>query len=114
MPASLSSSACSSSRVISSAMALMRPTLLAHRAQQAHRLDRQLGAAQDDVAHLTHLQLEALDLEQGDRLGGLLHLVDGIVEQADQLLDVAAVEGGDEGAPRPTSTARVMASARSS
>ncbi len=47
------------------------------------------------------MRLEIPHLEQSDRLGGLLHLVDGVVEQADQVDDVAAVEGRDEGAADP-------------
>ncbi|MGY3410511.1 hypothetical protein ACVWZV_006624 [Bradyrhizobium sp. GM5.1] len=31
-------------------------------------------------------------------MAGLLHLVDGVVHRGDQVLDVAAVERGDEGA----------------
>ena len=45
-----------------------------------------------------HLGLELGRLEQHDGLRRLLHLVDGVVHPPDQVLDVAAVEGGDEGA----------------
>ena len=54
--------------------------------------DGQLGGLHDDVAHLAHLGLEGAHLEQRDRLGGLVHLVDGVVHRGDQVLDVAAVE----------------------
>ena len=73
-------------------MALMRAAFSLHGGKQAHRFHRQFGAAQDDVGHLAHLQLEFRHLEQGDGLGRLLHLVDGVIELVDQLLDVAAVE----------------------
>ena len=61
-------------------------------------LQRQFGAAQHDVGHLAHLQFEVGDFEQGDGLGGLLHLVDSVVQLADQVLDVAAIERRDEAA----------------
>ena len=101
MPASLSSSACSSSRVISSVMALMRAAF--SRIAPSRPTASTVSSAQRRMMsrHLAHLRLEAGDLEQGDGLGGLLHLVDGVVEQADQVLDVAAVERRDEGAPHP-------------
>jgi hypothetical protein len=41
---------------------------------------------------------KVLDLEQADDLGGLAHLVDGVVQRGGQVLDVAAVERRDEGA----------------
>ena len=66
--------------------------------EQRHRLEHELCRLHHDLAHLLHLRLEAFHLEQGDGLGGLVHLVDGIVERVDQILDVGAVERGDEGA----------------
>ena len=75
-----------------------RAGVLADVGEQRHRLCDQLGALDDGVAHLAHLRLEVLHLEQHDRLGGLLHLVDRVVHRRDQVLDVAAVEGRDEGA----------------
>ena len=85
--------------MISSVSALSRAGVLADRAQQRHRLQHQLRRLQDDLAHLLHLRLEAAHFEQRDGLGGLVHLVDGIVQRADQVLDVGAVERRDEGAP---------------
>ena len=79
-------------------MAFRRGALRAHVAQQLGRFKREVGGLDGDVAQLAHLRREFGDLEQGDRLGGLLHLVDGVVERGGQVADVAAVEGGDEGA----------------
>src|SRR5712691_394017 len=73
--------------------------LLADRAQERHRFLDQHGALHDGVAHLLHLRREGADVEQHHRLRGLLHLVDGIVHRRDEILDVAAIERRDEGAP---------------
>jgi len=54
---------------------------------------------------------KSLDLEQDDGFGRLLHLVDGVVHQADQILDVAAVERGDERPPHRQHHLAVTASA---
>src|SRR5690348_8049238 len=72
--------------------------LLADGAQERHRLLNQHGAFDDGVAHLLHLRRERADVEQHDGLGGLLHLVDGVVHRGDEILDVAPVERRDEGA----------------
>ena len=70
----------------------------ADRAQERHRFEHQVRRLHDDVAHLAHLRLEAFDLEQVDDLGGLVHLIDGVVHRRDQVLDVGAIERRDEGA----------------
>ncbi len=114
MPASCIWSARSSMRVISSATALMRAALLETELEQGHRLDRQLGGAHDDAAHLDHRRLEARDLEQGDRLGGLLHLVDGVVEEVISSLMSPRSKGVMKLRRTASSTSRVMASAASS
>ena len=67
--------------------------------QQRHRLLQEAGAAQDGVAHALQFGVGLRHLEQRDGLRRLLHLVDRVVHPRDQRLDVAAVEGGDEGAP---------------
>ena len=67
--------------------------------QQRHALLHQFGAFDDGVGHVLHLRRERGHVEQPDRLGGLLHLVDGVVHRGDQVADVAAVERRDEGAP---------------
>ena len=72
--------------------------ILADVAQKRHRALYQFRACERVLAHLLHLPLEAVHLEQRDGLGGLVHLVDRVVERADQVLDVAAVERRDEGA----------------
>ena len=74
-----------------------RPTRLAH--------------STSSVAHFAHRRLEGAHLEQHHGLGGLLHLVDGVVHGGDQVLDVAAVERGDEGAADRGQHSRVMLSA---
>src|SRR6266550_14943 len=71
--------------------------VLADVAQQRHRAVHQLRGSQRILAHLLHLRLETAHLEQRDDLRGLVHLVDGVVERADQVLDVGAVERRDEG-----------------
>ena len=58
----------------------------------------QLCAGERVLTHLLHLALEALHLEQRDDLRGLVHLVDRVVERADEVLDVGAIERRDEGA----------------
>ena len=50
----------------------------------------------DDGAHLPHARLEARLLEQRHHLDHLVHHVDGVIHRLDEVLDVAAVEGGDE------------------
>jgi hypothetical protein len=50
------------------------------------------------LAHGGHLGLHCVHLEQQHRLGGLFHLIDGVVEAVDQIFDVAAVKRCDEGA----------------
>ena len=45
-------------------------------------------------------------LEQADRLDGLVHHVDGVVHRLDQVLDVAAVERGDEALAGPRAALR--------
>ena len=69
------------------------------RFEQRHTLLHQLGAFDDGVRHVPHLRRERGHLEQPDRFGGLLHLIDGIVHRGDQVADVAAIERRDEGAP---------------
>jgi hypothetical protein len=54
---------------------------------------------QDDAAHLLHMRLEAADLEQHNRLRGLVHLVNGVVHRGYKVLNVRPVERRDEGAP---------------
>ena len=87
-----------SSLVSSSVIARQHRDVLADRLQQRQRAADQIGAFDQQPAHLPHRRLEAPDLEQHHRLGGLLHLVDGVVHRGDQVLDVAAVERRDEGA----------------
>src|SRR3954454_22478 len=72
--------------------------VLADLLHQRQRATDQIGAFEQKPADLPHRRLEAADLEQHHGLGGLLHLVDGVVHRGDQVLDVAAVERGDEGA----------------
>ena len=59
---------------------------------------RQARGLDDDVAHLAHPRLEVVCSNKVDGLGGLVHLVDGVVHRLDQVLDVAAVERRDEAA----------------
>ena len=66
-------------------------------AQQRHGLGGEARAIDDDRRISLHRRLEAALLEQRDRLGGLVHLVDGVVHRLDQVLDVAPVERRDEG-----------------
>ena len=61
--------------------------------------EHQTRGIDDDVAHLLHLRGEVINLEQDDRLGGLLHLVDRVVHRRDELADAAAVERRDERPP---------------
>jgi len=70
----------------------------ADRAQQPDRLLHHPSGRHDPIRHLAHLRLELRYLEKQDSLGGLLHLVDGIVHRRDQVLDGAPVEWCDEGA----------------
>jgi hypothetical protein len=72
--------------------------VVAHLGQQRHGLGRQVGGLDDDLRHRLHLRLEGLDLEQADHLGGLAHLVDGVVQRRRQVLDVATIERRDEAA----------------
>src|SRR5712691_4040582 len=69
------------------------------RGQQRHRFPHQRGAHHDRIRHLLLLRRERALIEQHDGLGGLLHLIDGVVHRGDEVLDVAAVERSDEGAP---------------
>jgi len=80
-------------------MAARRPACFVDGAEERNRLAHEPGAFDDRVADLAHLRLEGMHIEKGDRLGGLLHLVDGVVHRGDQVGDVAAVERRDEGAP---------------
>jgi hypothetical protein len=68
-------------------------------AEQRDRLRDQPGSLDDDAAHLAHQRVERLHLEQFHRLDGLVHHIDRVIHRLDQILDVAAIEGGDEGAP---------------
>src|SRR5712691_5638515 len=68
------------------------------RGQQRHRLPHQDGALDDRVRHLLLLRRERPLVEHHDGLGGLLHLVDGVVHRGDEILDAATVERRDEGA----------------
>ena len=77
----------------------MRPASVLIDAAAASLRCTRLGAFDDGVRHLLHLRREVALVEQHDGLGGLLHLVDGVVHRGDQILDVAAVERRDEGAP---------------
>ena len=77
----------------------MRPAFGVDRGEQRHRLLHQGGGGDDDVGHFLHAGGERALVEHHDGLGGLLHLVDGVVHRGDQVLDVAAVERRDEGAP---------------
>jgi len=52
---------------------------------------------QDDLAHLLHARLKSAHFECHNCLGGLIHLVDGIVHRRDEILNVGAVEWRDEG-----------------
>jgi hypothetical protein len=70
--------------------------IAADRLQQRQRAADQIGALDQQRSHFAHRRLEGSHLEQNDGLGGLLHLVDGVVHRGDQVLDVAAVERGDE------------------
>ncbi len=72
--------------------------VVADRLHQRQCAADQIGALDNQRSDFAHRRLEGADLEQNDGLGGLLHLVDGIVHRGDQVLDVAAVERGDEGA----------------
>src|SRR3954464_7293038 len=74
-------------------------SIVADVAQERHRTLHQLGGGERVFAHLLHLTLEALHLEQRDGLSGLVHLVDGVVERADQVLDICAIKRRDERAP---------------
>jgi hypothetical protein len=58
------------------------------------------GGTNDDLTHFLHGRFEAAKVEQPDGLCGLVHLVDGVVHRRDQILDVAAIERGDESAPQ--------------
>src|SRR5262245_37206410 len=69
-----------------------------HGGEQRHRFAHQLGGLHDRVGHLLLLRGERMLVEQGDGLGGLEHLVDGVVHRRDEVLDAAAVERRDEGA----------------
>src|SRR5215207_217728 len=66
--------------------------------EERHRLAHETGALDDRVADLAHRRFERAYVEEGDRLRGLLHLVDGVVHRRDQVRDVAAVEWRDEAA----------------
>jgi hypothetical protein len=59
----------------------------------------EIGTLNKDSANLTHRRLEDPHLEQHHRLGGLLHLVDGVIHRSDQVLDVTAIERGNESPP---------------
>src|ERR1700760_2916751 len=72
--------------------------ILADRLQQRQRAYDKVRAVHQQRSNLAHRRLEDTDLEQDDGLGGLLHLIDGVVHRCDQVLDIAAVERGDEGA----------------
>ena len=80
-------------------IALRRVAFSRSASEQAHGLDGQLRRLDDVIAHPGHLGFERGDLEQQHGLGRLLHLVDRVVERVDEILDVAPVEGRDEGAP---------------
>ena len=97
-PSSCSWSARSSMRMICSVSALSAPGVLADERSSGIASSTSFEACRLIVAHLLHLRLEAAHLEQRDGLGGLVHLVDGIVQRADQVLDIGAVERRDEGA----------------
>src|SRR5712691_2980159 len=68
------------------------------RAHARHRLVHEHGAFLDGVAHRLHLRRERSHVEHHDGFRGLLHLIDGIVHRGDEVLDIAAIERGDEGA----------------
>ena len=53
--------------------------IVADRSQQRHRVGRYPRRLDDDAAHVAHLRLELIEFEQGDRLGGAVHLGDRIV-----------------------------------
>ena len=72
--------------------------VVSDRLHQRQRATDQVGALDQQRPDLAHRRLEHADLEQHHRLRGLLHLIDRVVHRRDQVLDVAAVERGDEGA----------------
>jgi hypothetical protein len=72
--------------------------VLANVCEKWHRAHHKVCTLHDGVGQRAHIRFEAGDLEQHDRLGRLLHLVDGIVHGRDQVFDVAAVKGGNESA----------------
>src|SRR5262245_14541981 len=55
-----------------------------HRGEQRHRFAHQVGGLHDGVGHLLLLRRERALVEQHDGLGGLQHLVDGIVHRRDE------------------------------
>src|SRR5262245_29831744 len=69
-----------------------------HLGQKRHRLTHEGRAEDDRVRHLLLLRCERALVEQHDGLGGLQHLVDGVIHRGNEILDAAAVERGDEAA----------------
>ena len=70
--------------------------IIADRAQQGHHLGQHPGGLHDDAAHVAHLRLERIEFEEGDRLGGGVHLIDRVVHHADQARNGGAIEGRDQ------------------
>src|SRR5438132_4868683 len=69
-----------------------------HLPAELDRLDHVLGALMDDLSHLDHLRRGFLDAKGGEAVGGLLHVVQHIVEGGRQRVDILAVERSDEAA----------------
>src|ERR1700722_3466614 len=67
------------------------------RLQQRQRTADETGAFDQECCYLAHRRFETSDLEQNDRLRGLLHLVNRVIHRRDQVLDIDAVERRDEG-----------------
>ncbi|MCY1514798.1 hypothetical protein D9M68_493510 [compost metagenome] len=64
--------------------------------QQRDCLGNQMCGPADNRTHFAHAGVEGLLLVEPDCLDGFVHHVDGIIHRLDQILDVAAVEGGNE------------------
>ncbi len=71
----------------------------AYRAQQRHGLGGDSRSLDDDPVISRIGLFELGDLIERDRLGGPVHLIDGVVHRSDQAGDGAAIERRDQDAP---------------
>ena len=80
------------------AEAVQLARVLRHGAQQGDSDHSKVGSQNDDVAHAPHQRLKITRLIDESCLGGLMHLVDGVVHRRDEIANVAAIEWRDKGA----------------